>query len=97
MRERNITESQLVDIVSHFGAELRAGRTSLAERVMLLSGRAGFELVQKAAAARVPVLCSVSAPSALAVDLADEVGMTLVGFVRDGRANVYTHPERVPA
>jgi FdhD protein len=77
------------------GAELRAGRTSLAGTVMLLSGRAGFELVQKAAVARVPVLCSVSAPSALAVDLADEVGMTLVGFVRGGSANVYTHPRRI--
>jgi FdhD protein len=77
------------------GAELRAGAASLAGTVMLLSGRAGFELVQKAAVARVPVLCSVSAPSALAVDLADEVGMTLVGFVRGGSANVYTHPRRV--
>jgi len=77
------------------GAELRAGAVSLAGTVMLLSGRAGFELVQKAALARVPVLCSVSAPSALAVDLAEEVGMTLVGFVRGGSANVYTHPRRI--
>jgi FdhD protein len=77
------------------GAELRAGRTSLAGKVMLLSGRAGFELIQKAAIARVPIVCSVSAPSALAVDLADEVGMTLVGFLRGGSANVYTHPHRI--
>ncbi len=77
------------------GAELRGGRASLAGSVMLLSGRAGFELVQKAAVARVPVLCSVSAPSALAVDLADEVGITLVGFVRGGSANVYTHGRRI--
>ena len=62
---------------------------------MLLSGRAGFELVQKAAVARVPIVCSVSAPSALAVDLAEEVGLTLVGFVRGSSANVYTHPHRV--
>jgi FdhD protein len=77
------------------GAELRAGNTSLAGAVMLLSGRAGFELIQKAAIARVPVICSVSAPSALAIDLADEVGMTLVGFVRGGSANVYTHARRI--
>ena len=68
---------------------------SLAGTAMLLSGRAGFELVQKAAVARVPVVCSVSAPSALAVDLADEVGLTLVGFVRGASANVYTHPHRI--
>jgi FdhD protein len=77
------------------GAELRAGNTSLAGAVMLLSGRAGFELIQKAAIARVPVICSVSTPSALAIDLADEVGMTLVGFVRGGSANVYTHARRI--
>jgi len=51
--------------------------------------------VQKAAVARVPIVCSVSAPSALAVDLAEEVGITLVGFVRGASANVYTHPRRI--
>ena len=66
------------------GARLRGGFPSLAGAVMLLSGRAGFELVQKAAVARVPIVCSVSAPSALAIDLAEDVGMTLVGFVRGG-------------
>jgi len=77
------------------GARLRDGFPSLEGAVMLLSGRAGFELVQKAAVARVPIVCSVSAPSALAIDLAEEVGMTLVGFVRGGSANVYTHPRRI--
>jgi FdhD protein len=77
------------------GARLRAGVASLAGTAMLLSGRAGFELVQKAAVARVPIVCSVSAPSALAVDLAEEVGITLVGFVRGASANVYTHPRRI--
>ena len=79
------------------GARLRGGFPSLAGAVMLLSGRAGFELVQKAAVARVPIVCSVSAPSALAVDLAEEVGMTLVGFLRGGSMNVYTHVDRVLA
>jgi FdhD protein len=77
------------------GARLRGGARSLAGAVMLLSGRAGFELVQKAAVARVPIVCSVSAPSGLAVDLAEEVGVTLVGFVRGASANVYTHPQRI--
>jgi FdhD protein len=77
------------------GFALRGGARTLAGTVMMFSGRAGFEIVQKAAVARVPVVCSVSAPSALAVDLAEEVGMTLVGFVRGTSANVYAHPQRI--
>ena len=67
----------------------------LSKSLMMVSGRLSFEIVQKAAAAGVPILVAVSAPSSLAVELADEVGITLVGFVRDGTFNVYTHRARV--
>jgi len=67
----------------------------LSKSVMMVSGRLSFEIVQKAAAAGVPILVAVSAPSSLAVELADETGITLVGFLRDTSFNVYTHRERV--
>ena len=60
-----------------------------------MSGRASFELVQKAAVAGVPVLAAISAPSDLAVDAAERLGVTLVGFLRGDGFNVYAHPERV--
>lgn len=63
---------------------------------LMVSGRLSFEIVQKAAAAGVPLLCAVSAPSSLAVELAQEVGMTLVGFLRGNDFNVYTGRERIP-
>ena len=67
----------------------------LARHVLMVSGRLSFELVQKAAAAGVPILCAVSAPSSLAVELAEELGMTLVGFLREPNFNVYAGSERV--
>jgi FdhD protein len=67
----------------------------LSKSLMMVSGRLSFEIVQKAAAAGVPILVAVSAPSSLAVELADEAGITLVGFLRDASFNVYTHRERM--
>jgi FdhD protein len=77
------------------GWALRAGRLPLTGHVLLVSGRASFELVQKAAVAGIPVLAAVSAPSSLAADLADEVGMTLVGFLRGPSMNGYTGLHRL--
>jgi FdhD protein len=77
------------------GAEVRAGRAPLHDRILLVSGRAGFELVQKAAVAGAPVFAAIGAPTTLAVELAHRLGVTLLGFVRDGRFNIYAGPERI--
>jgi len=77
------------------GEELLAGSTPLSDRVLQVSGRVSFEIVQKAAVAGVPIVSAVSAPSSLAVEAGERFGQTIVGFVRDGRLNVYTHPERI--
>src|ERR1700754_5012172 len=76
------------------GRALLDGLVPLGERILCVSGRLSFELVQKAAVAGAPILVGVGAPSSLAVSLADGRGMTLCGFTRRGRTNVYTHPER---
>ncbi|ASF09311.1 protein FdhD homolog [Nocardia brasiliensis NBRC 14402] len=79
------------------GWALRQNRVPAADLVLIVSGRASFELVQKAVMAGIPMLGAVSAPSSLAVDLAAEAGLTLVGFLRGDTMNVYTHPDRVVA
>jgi FdhD protein len=77
------------------GQSLLAGRLPLANHVVLLSGRASFELTQKALRAGVAVLAAIGAPSSLAVNLALASGLTLVGFLRDSHCNVYSNPERL--
>jgi FdhD protein len=77
------------------GNRLLAGESPLSSSIALVSGRASFELVQKAAVAGIPILCAVSAPSTLAVETARRLGVTLIGFLRGERFNIYTSPERV--
>ena len=77
------------------GEHVLAGRVPLADHVLQVSGRLSFEIVQKAAVAGIPIVSAVSAPSSLAVEAGERFGMTLVGFVRDDRLNVYSRPERI--
>ena len=71
------------------------GRLPLSGRILLVSGRTSFEILQKAAVAGVPIVCAVSAPSTLAVSVAERLGITLVGFLRGSSFNVYTHADRI--
>ena len=77
------------------GHALLAGWLPLDRHVLLVSGRASFEILQKALAAGIGIICAVSAPTSLAVEFARDSGQTLVGFLRGGNMNVYSHPERL--
>ncbi len=73
------------------GSQVLAGAMPLHERILMVSGRVSFEIVQKAAAAGIPIVCAVSAPSDLAIETAERLGVTLVGFLRGDGFNVYAH------
>jgi FdhD protein len=77
------------------GWALLEGRLPLSEHIVTVSGRSSFEILQKCLTAGVPFVCAISAPSSLAVDVAREFGMTLVGFLRGGRFNIYAGSERI--
>lgn len=89
------------DVGRHNAVDKLIGRALLEQRLplsnscLVVSGRAGFEIVQKAAAAQIAVVASISAPSSMAVLTAETLGVTLVGFLRGRSCNVYTHPERL--
>ena len=77
------------------GSQVLAGAMPLHDRVLMVSGRVSFEIVQKAAAAGIPIVCAVSAPSDLAIETAERLGVTLVGFLRGDGFNVYAHDARI--
>src|SRR6187200_3302136 len=77
------------------GSQVLAGAMPLHDRVLMVSGRVSFEIVQKAAVAGIPIVCAVSAPSDLAIETAERLGVTLVGFLRGEGFNVYAHDARV--
>ena len=77
------------------GSQVLAGALPLNHRILMVSGRVSFEIVQKAAVAGIPIICAISAPSDLAIDTAERLGVTLVGFLRGDGFNVYSHDGRI--
>jgi len=77
------------------GYSLLNGVWPLNEHILLVSGRVSFEIIQKALAAKIPLVAAVSAPSSLAIEVAREYGVTLIGFLRPPKMNVYSHPQRI--
>ena len=77
------------------GSQVLAGAMPLHDRILMVSGRVSFEIVQKAAVAGIPIVCAVSAPSDLAIETAERLGVTLVGFLRGDGFNVYAHDARI--
>ena len=77
------------------GSQVLAGQMPLHDRLLIVSGRVSFEIVQKAAVAGIPIVCAVSAPSDLAIEAAERLGVTLVGFLRGDGFNVYSHDDRI--